>query len=609
MSAEVASAFVTLVPSFRGGPGAITRELGGPITAASRTAGHSAGLAAGRKMSAGMGSVVAGAATRIFAPLAAAAAAVSIGAFLKDSVSAASDVQEAGTKTEAIFGKQGAASIQAWAKTAKDSIGQSRLAALDSAATFGVFGKAAGKTGKPLAEFSTGLSNLSSDLASFYNTSPEEAAQAIASGLRGEAEPLRKYGVLLDDATLRQKALKMGLVKTTKEALTPQQKVLAAQAVIYDQTKDAQGDFAKTSGGLANQQRTLAARFEDLKVKVGDKLLPVVNQFVGFISDKAVPAISGLFDLFVNGDYTAELGKALGVEEDSNLVAFLFRVRDGFIWLKDKAVEFWEWAQADLWPALQEAYQTILPGVQDALKVLSGVFDDTGGSVGDLGGFLTDTLIPAIAIFVRYWLPVMAVQWRIIIEAIKAVIKVATWLGDKIRDVVVWFIEGLAKITRGFAGMLRTLSVVPGFGWAKDAADKMDGAASKAETLARKVANIERNVKVNVDIYAKTHNLGGRITLPDGSKVNVGMRAKGGPVRAGQPYVVGEKRPELFVPKTDGYIAPSVPSAVGGGAGLGSDGTATLHLYDADGVLLGTMRAAAKAEVTSAARGIARGTR
>ena len=83
--------------------------------------------------------------------------------------------------------------------------------ALDAAATFATFGGAAGLAGDDLVNFSTGFVGLASDMASFNNTTPEQAIQAIGAALRGEAEPMRQYGVLLDDATLRQKALELGL--------------------------------------------------------------------------------------------------------------------------------------------------------------------------------------------------------------------------------------------------------------------------------------------------------------------------------------------------------------------------------------------------------------
>ena len=89
-------------------------------------------------------------------------------------------------------------------------------------------------------------------------TSPRAATGPTVPGLRtvvGESEPIRNYGVLLDDATLRQEAFALGITKTTKDALTPQQKVLAAQSAIFKQTTDAQGDFARTSDSAANAQR------------------------------------------------------------------------------------------------------------------------------------------------------------------------------------------------------------------------------------------------------------------------------------------------------------------------------------------------------------------
>lgn len=204
--------------------------------------------------------------------------------FAKESVAAATALGEVETKTEAIFGGSKNL-IDDFAKNAAQSIGQSELAAKNAASTFGIFGKSAGLTGDELAKFSIANTGLASDLASFYDSSPEEAILAIGAALRGENEPIRRYGVLLDDATLRQKALEMGLVKTTKEALTPQNKVLAANAAIWEQTRLAQGDFLKTSDSLANQQRILTANITNLKAALGNELLPTVNALVGGFND------------------------------------------------------------------------------------------------------------------------------------------------------------------------------------------------------------------------------------------------------------------------------------------------------------------------------------
>jgi len=231
-----------------------------------------------------------------FAAVAAAAGAMAIKIGV-DAVKAASDLSETISKVNVLFGDT-AKDIENFADSAASSLGQTKQQALDAAATFATFGRAAGLSGKDLSGFSTGFVALASDLASFNNTSPEQAINAIGSALRGEAEPLRAYGVLLDDASLRQAALELGIVSTTKNALTPQQKVLAAQALIYQQTSAAQGDFERTSDGLANRTRILTAQLENAKVTIGTALLPVVLELATLFSEKVIPIVQQVADAF-----------------------------------------------------------------------------------------------------------------------------------------------------------------------------------------------------------------------------------------------------------------------------------------------------------------------
>lgn len=223
-----------------------------------------------------------------------AAATVAAGAFAVkigiEAVKAASDLEETVSKVGVIFGDT-SKEIERFAEGAASSLGQTKQQALDAAATFATFGKAAGLSGQDLGKFSTEFVTLASDLASFNNTSPEQAINAIGSALRGEAEPLRAYGVLLDDASLRQAAFSLGIIDSTKNALTPQQKVLAAQKLIFEQTGLAQGDFARTSDGLANKTRILTAQLDNAKVTIGEALLPVVTQIATYIGNVVVPNI------------------------------------------------------------------------------------------------------------------------------------------------------------------------------------------------------------------------------------------------------------------------------------------------------------------------------
>jgi len=208
----------------------------------------------------------------------------------------ASDLNETISKAGVIFGDADK-EIQKFAKGAAASLGQSRKQALDAAATFGIFGKSAGLAGKDLSDFSIDFTKLASDLASFNNTSPEDAINAIGAALRGESEPLRRYGVLLNDASLKQAALSLGIYDGNG-ALTAQQKVLAAQKVIFEQTTDAQGDFARTSDGLANSTRILKAQLEDAITTLGQAFLPIAVKIAAFAKDTFIPVIEKLTEAF-----------------------------------------------------------------------------------------------------------------------------------------------------------------------------------------------------------------------------------------------------------------------------------------------------------------------
>jgi len=212
-------------------------------------------------------------------------AAFSAGAVVigKQLVDAASDLNEVTSKTNVVFG-DAADSVLKFADGADVAFGQSKKQALDAASTFGIFGKAAGLSGQDLGDFSTSLVGLASDMASFSNTSPQEAIDALGAALRGESEPIRRYGVMLDDASLKAQAMSMGIYDGNG-SLTQQQKILAAQALIFKQTSDAQGDFARTSDGMANQQRILAARLENTKAKLGQALLPIALKVMSAFSD------------------------------------------------------------------------------------------------------------------------------------------------------------------------------------------------------------------------------------------------------------------------------------------------------------------------------------
>lgn len=195
----------------------------------------------------------------------------------------ASDVNEAVNRIDVVFG--GAAeSVKRFTDDSAEALGLSQRAALAAAGDFGnLFTSMQIGEGRA-AEMSKELLALSADLASFNNITVDEALIKLRAGLVGETEPLRTLGVNLTAATVEAKALEMGLAKQG-DTLTAAGKAQAAYALILEQTKNAQGDFARTSDGLANSTRTLEARWGDLQARLGTGLLPLAQTGVGVLSE------------------------------------------------------------------------------------------------------------------------------------------------------------------------------------------------------------------------------------------------------------------------------------------------------------------------------------
>jgi hypothetical protein len=327
------------------------------------------------------------------AAAAAGAMAIKIGV---DAVKAASDLSETQSKVGVIFGES-ADAINKFAATAATKLGQSKQQALDAAATFATFGKSAGLAGDDLVKFSTDLTGLSADLASFYNTSPEQAIGAIGAALRGESEPIRAYGVLLNDATLKQEALSMGIYNGTG-ALSAQQKVLAAQAVILKQTSDAQGDFERTSGGLANQQRILAAQFENVKTTIGTALLPIVLEMVSAFNQSVLPAI-------------VNVGNAIGA---GGLTGLITNIKD----------------------LIQNLFTPILQGLKGAWDNISDALSRNSDSFQKLANFIKDVVAPVLGTTLRVALEVVGTVFGKIIDIVGGAIDKISRFVEAVKNMV-----------------------------------------------------------------------------------------------------------------------------------------------------------------------------
>lgn len=204
---------------------------------------------------------------------------------------AASDLNEAVNVTGLVFG-DARGEIDQFAKEAAKGLGQSERAAREATAQIGGLLKNLGLSQDETVRWSKDLTVLASDLGSAFNKEPAEAVQALGSALRGETEPIRQFNVMLDDATVRQRAVQMGLAATTAE-VDKAGKAQATLALIMEQTAVVQGDFANTADGVANKARIMKAQLEDSAAALGTSLIPIAQKGIGIVS-KLAEGFAGL---------------------------------------------------------------------------------------------------------------------------------------------------------------------------------------------------------------------------------------------------------------------------------------------------------------------------
>lgn len=192
----------------------------------------------------------------------------------------ASDLEENMNKVDVAFGKSGE-SVKAWAKTANAQFGLSMVQATDAASAFGALGKGIGLSESEAAQMSTTLAGLSADLGSYFNVGVDESAKALEGIFTGESEALKKFGVVMTDTNLKQFAEDCGLVYNE---LSQAEKTQLRYNFVLEKTKDAQGDFSRTSDGTANSIKIFQAAVQDLGANFGAVLLPIITPVIQKIS-------------------------------------------------------------------------------------------------------------------------------------------------------------------------------------------------------------------------------------------------------------------------------------------------------------------------------------
>ena len=198
-------------------------------------------------------------------------------------VKAASDLQETMSKFEVVFGQQSAA-VKAWADTFAGEVGRSKQQiASFMAGTQDLF-VPLGFDPTAARGLSEQITKLAVDLGSFNNVADEDALRDLHAALTGSGEVMKKYGVIVSEAAVRQELLNQSI---DPKVATEQQKVLARLNIIMAGTSAAQGDAIRTSGGFANQMKRLWGIINDTSAAIGNAFLPILSNVVKNVGDVA----------------------------------------------------------------------------------------------------------------------------------------------------------------------------------------------------------------------------------------------------------------------------------------------------------------------------------
>lgn len=330
----------------------------------------------------GLGNVV----KKLVGVITAAFSVKAIAAFAQECLELGSDLQEVQNVVDVTFTTMNE-QVNEFAKNAAQTAGLSETMAKKYTGTFGAMAKSFKFTEAEAYEMSTALTQLSGDVASFYNLSQDEAYTKLKSVFTGETESLKDLGVVMTQTALDSYALANGFGKTTSQ-MTEQEKVALRYRFVMDQLSAASGDFARTSDSWANQTRLLTLQFEQLKATLGQGLINVLTPAVKLLNT-LLSQLQGVADAFLT------FSNALFGDAGSSSAQTTEDIADGYASAADSAESL---------AASTKETKRALAGF-DELNVLNGGAADTatsgllpGVSTGDIsvGGNVQDDISPEI---------------------------------------------------------------------------------------------------------------------------------------------------------------------------------------------------------------------
>ena len=209
---------------------------------------------------------------------------------LGDAIDISSSLTEVENVVRQTFG-QYESLINNFAKTSIEKFGMSELSAKQFASRFQAMGTALDIPQGKMAKMSIRLTELAGDMASFYDVSQEDIAKSLQSVFSGTTAPMRRYGIDLTQATLKEWALKQGL-DANISSMTQAEKAMLRYQYVLAHTTNITGDFARTADTWHNQITMLKENFKALGAVVGGGLINAFKPFIKVLNSVLQKVIS-----------------------------------------------------------------------------------------------------------------------------------------------------------------------------------------------------------------------------------------------------------------------------------------------------------------------------
>lgn len=314
-----------------------------------------------------------------------------------DGVQLASELEQSTGAVQSVFKAQ-AEDIESFAKSAVRSVGLTQAAYQKYATVVGAQLKNLGIRQAAVSGQTDDLITLGADLAAQFGGPTSQAVEALSSLLRGERDPIERYGVSIKQSDINARLAAQGLKGLTGEALR-QAEIQATLAILYEQTADAQGTFFRESDSYAHQQQVLNAALEETQTKFGQILLPTFAKAATFANDTLVPALDQIVAA-VGPKFSDALDKAgpkVGALLDKAIplaASFVtMAAEDGIPAVVDALNSMADAAPA--WSAAVGFFVDVgeaLDDINEAVETFSDSINGENGLVGDLIGGLGDWL-------------------------------------------------------------------------------------------------------------------------------------------------------------------------------------------------------------------------